>query len=197
MTDLPDLFPPSQLEPCAARRPGHVCPVPELPQGDPTLLRLAEAELYEPLWSAGILDELTRNIAERIGDLKAKDLVAAMAGAFPESMVTGHETLMSVMTNDHKDRHVLAAAIGGHAHAVVTLNLKDFPAASSDPYGIEVLHPDEFLLGVLDLAPAATVTVLRRQVAGYQREPRDLHGLLDRIGAGGAPQIAAEFRRRL
>ncbi|WTK22342.1 PIN domain-containing protein [Streptomyces anulatus] len=32
-----------------------------------TLLRLAEAELYEPLWSADILDELTRNVAERIG----------------------------------------------------------------------------------------------------------------------------------
>lgn len=162
-----------------------------------TLLRLAEAELYEPLWSAGILDELTRNIAQRIGDLKAKNLVAAMAGAFPESTVTGYEALISVMTNDHKDRHVLAAAIGGHAHAVVTLNLKDFPAASSDPYGIEVLHPDEFLLDMLDLAPAEMVTVLRTQVADYRNEPRDLHGLLDRISAGGAPQFAAEFRRRL
>ncbi|MEL5960422.1 hypothetical protein AADR41_37670 [Streptomyces sp. CLV115] len=30
-----------------------------------------------------------------------------------------------------------------------------------------------------------------------RREPRDLHGLLDRLDAGGAPQFAAEFRRRL
>ncbi|WP_225994915.1 PIN domain-containing protein [Streptomyces arboris] len=74
-----------------------------------TLLRLAEAELYEPLWSADILDELTRNVAERIGPLKAKGLVDAMAGAFPESLVTGYAALLSAMTNDPKDRHVLAA----------------------------------------------------------------------------------------
>ncbi|MFC9031811.1 PIN domain-containing protein [Streptomyces arboris] len=162
-----------------------------------TLLRLAEAELYEPLWSADILDELTRNVAERIGPLKAKGLVDAMAGAFPESLVTGYAALLSAMTNDPKDRHVLAAAIGGQAHAVVTLNLKDFPAAASAPYGIEVLHPDEFLLDMLDLAPVEVNAVLRTQLSSYRREPRDLHGLLDRIGAGGAPQFAAEFRRRL
>lgn len=78
-----------------------------------TLLRLAEAELYEPLWSADILDELARNVAERIGPLKAKGLVDAMAGAFPESLVTGHAALLSAMTNDPKDRHVLAVAVGG------------------------------------------------------------------------------------
>ncbi|MYT37933.1 PIN domain-containing protein [Streptomyces sp. SID8356] len=162
-----------------------------------TLLRLAESELYEPLWSADILEELTRNIAERIGDVKAKNLVAAMTGAFPESLVTGYGALIPAMTNQPKDRHVLAAAIGGHAHGVVTLNLKDFPAGASDPYGIEILHPDDFLLDLLDLAPAEVATALRAQVADYRRDPRDLHGLLDRISAGGAPQFAAEFRRRL
>ncbi|MFE3718998.1 PIN domain-containing protein [Streptomyces cyaneofuscatus] len=162
-----------------------------------TLLRLAEAELYEPLWSADILDELARNVAERIGPLKAKGLVDAMAGAFPESLVTGYAALLSAMTNDPKDRHVLAAAVGGDAHAVVTLNLKDFPAAAAEPYGIEVLHPDDFLLDMLDLAPVEMNAVLRTQLSSYRREPRDLHGLLDRIGAGGAPQFAAEFRRRL
>ncbi|MEU3006412.1 PIN domain-containing protein [Streptomyces sp. NPDC007020] len=161
-----------------------------------TLLRLAEAELYEPLWSADILDELTRNVAERIGDQRAKGLVDVMAGAFPESLVSGYAALIPAMTNDPKARHVLAAAIGGHAHAVVTLNLRDFPPAAADPYGIEVLHPDEFLLDMLDLAPVEVGIVLRAQVNSYRREPRDLHGLLDRISVGGAPQFAAEFRRR-
>ncbi|MGW7396842.1 hypothetical protein ACWGH7_10050 [Streptomyces cyaneofuscatus] len=89
------------------------------------------------------------------------------------------------------------AAVGGDAHAVVTLNLKDFPAAAAEPYGIEVLHPDDFLLDMLDLAPVEMNAVLRAQLSSYRREPRDLHGLLDRIGSGGAPQFAAEFRRRL
>ncbi|MFJ2897905.1 putative toxin-antitoxin system toxin component, PIN family [Streptomyces sp. NPDC087218] len=162
-----------------------------------TLLNLAEAELYEPLWSTGILDELTRNVGERIGDAKAKAIVEAMAGTFPDSLVSGYEALVPAMTNDPKDRHVLAAAVRGQAQAVVTLNVKDFPAEASDPYEIEVLRPDDFLLDMLDLAPVEMNSVLRAQVACYRRDPRDLHGLLDRLGAGGAPQFAAEFRRRL
>ncbi|MFG2922007.1 PIN domain-containing protein [Streptomyces sp. NPDC048305] len=162
-----------------------------------TLLRLAEAELYEPLWSSDILNELTKNVAARIGDVKAKELVEAMAGTFPDSLVSGYAALMPAMTNDPKDRHVLAAGVRGQAHAVVTLNVKDFPPESSDPYEIEVLRPDDFLLDLLDLAPVEVNSVLRAQVARYRREPRDLHGLLDRLNAGGAPQFAAEFRRRL
>ncbi|MFE9728138.1 hypothetical protein ACFYQ5_32370 [Streptomyces sp. NPDC005794] len=52
-------------------------------------------------------------------------------------------------------------------------------------------------MDLLDLAPVEVNHVLRAQVGGYRREPRDLHGLLDRLDAGGAPQFAAEFRRRL
>ena len=47
---------------------------------------------------------------------------------------------------DPDDRHVVAAAIVGHANAIVTFNTKDFPATVLQPYGIEVLHPDEFMM---------------------------------------------------
>lgn len=162
-----------------------------------TLLRLAEAELYEPLWSADILEELRRNISARLDPARAKQLVEAMAGAFPDSAVAGYAALVPAMTNDEKDRHVLAAAVRGQAHAVVTLNVKDFPPEAANPYEIEVLRPDDFLLDMLDLAPVDVHAVLRSQTERYRREPRDLHGLLDRLDAGGAPQFAAEFRRRL
>ncbi|MFB7517572.1 putative toxin-antitoxin system toxin component, PIN family [Streptomyces sp. NPDC056144] len=161
-----------------------------------TLLRLTEAELYEPLWSADILEELRRNIAERIGEGKAKRLVESLERTFPDSSVTEYASLIPVMGNEPKDRHVLAAAVRGQAQAVVTVNLRDFPQAAADPYDIEILHPDDFLLDILDLAPVMVLAVLRRQVASYQRDPRDLHGLLDRLSAGGAPQFAEEVRRR-
>ncbi|MFC9593127.1 putative toxin-antitoxin system toxin component, PIN family [Streptomyces sp. NPDC056944] len=162
-----------------------------------TLLRLTEAELYEPLWSADILEELRRNVAEKVGDEKAKGLVASMERSFPDSAVTEYAALVPAMGNDPKDRHVLAAAVRGRAQAVVTLNLRDFPQAAADPYDIEILHPDDFLLDMLDLAPLAVLSVLRRQAERYRREPRDLHGLLDRLAACGVPQFAEEVRRRI
>ncbi|MCS0638810.1 PIN domain-containing protein [Streptomyces sp. LP05-1] len=161
------------------------------------LLRLAEAETYEPLWSADILEELRRNVALRPGEQRAGRLVATMADAFPDSCVTGYDDLVPAMGNDVKDRHVLAAAVRGEAHVVVTSNLKDFPVTATEPYEIEVLSPDDFLLDLLDLTPARVPAVLREQVARYQREPRDLHGLLGRLEAGGAPLFAAEIRRRI
>ncbi|MEE1791335.1 PIN domain-containing protein [Streptomyces sp. BE308] len=161
------------------------------------MLSLAEVELYEPLRSTDILDELTRNVGERIGASKAKGFVEAMAGTFPDSLVSGYEALIPAMADDPKDRHVLAAAVRGQAHVVVTLNVKDFPAEASDPYEIEVLRPDDFPLDMLDPAPVEMNSVLRAQVGSYRREPRDLHGLSDGLDSGGVPQFAAEFRRRL
>ena len=38
------------------------------------------------------------------------------------------------------DRHLLAAAICGHADAIVTFNLSDFPPAALAPFGIEALE---------------------------------------------------------
>ena len=55
------------------------------------------------------------------------------------------------MTNDEKDRHVLATAVVSDAQAVVTLNLKDFPVEACEPFAIEPLHPDVFLLDLYHL----------------------------------------------
>jgi hypothetical protein len=49
------------------------------------------------------------------------------------------------LTNNEKDRHVLAAAVRTGAHAILTENVKHFPAASLEPYDIDVLTPDQFL----------------------------------------------------
>jgi hypothetical protein len=60
-------------------------------------------------------------------------------------MVTGHEPLIPSMTNDPKDRHVMAAAVKGRADVIVTSNVKDFPLEACEPYDVDVQTPDEFL----------------------------------------------------
>jgi HTH-type transcriptional regulator / antitoxin HipB len=47
--------------------------------------------------------------------------------------------------------HVLAAAIAGHPDCIVTANLKDFPEDALAPFGIQVVHPDDFLIAQMDL----------------------------------------------
>jgi len=72
-------------------------------------------------------------------------LQSELLSHFGDAWVTGHGPLVSRMTNDEKDRHVLAAAVRTGAHAILTENVKHFPAESVEPYNIDVLTPDQFL----------------------------------------------------
>lgn len=135
------------------------------------LLRLADAEMYEPLWSDAILDEVERNLVNKFGlpPEKAAKRLGHMRAAFPNASVTGYETLLNAMTTDPKDRHVAAAAVRGGAAIIVTANTKDFPPEALAPYDVEAVHPDEFLQDQLDLSPEMTHRCLAQQRAEYTR----------------------------
>jgi hypothetical protein len=78
-------------------------------------------------------------------------------------MVTGYDDLSASMTNDPKDRHVLAAVVRCGAHAIVSGNVKHFPRESMAPYGLECLTADEFLTHQYHLNPDAFIEVLVEQ----------------------------------
>lgn len=177
---------PALLDTCALY-PAYLCD---------TLLRLAEAEAYRPLWSADILNELRRNVVEAgIPADRVDRRIAHMTRSFPDAMVSGHESLIDGMTNDPKDRHVLAAAVRANAEVIVTFNLRDFPEQALKPYDILAVHPDDFLLDQLDLYPGLTIEVLEQQAASYRREPTTTAGLLPLLERTGVPHFAAEVRR--
>ncbi len=154
-----------------------------------TLLRAAMADYFQIYWSAKILDEARRNLVAqgRISDEQAAKRFSAMERAFPEAMVTGHEPLIAAMSNDPKDRHVVAAAVKAGAQVIVTANLRDF---ASLPDGIEAQSPDEFLENLFDLDPDRFVDLLRQQAAALQRPPYTFEDLLAAL-AKTAPNFAA------
>lgn len=144
-----------------------------------TLLSVAEAGVYRPLWSPMLMTELERNLGRRgLNEKQIRHRLDQMNGAFPDALVVGYEALIDQMVNDPKDRHVLAAAARGGAEVLVTENLRDFPAQAVHPYNIEVVNQDTFLLDAFDLRPADVLAALRRQVSRYHREPRTLGSLL-------------------
>jgi len=158
-----------------------------------TLLSVAEAAVYRPLWSADVIAELRRNLLRRgLKDVAADHRLAEMARSFPEAEVTGYHWLIPAMTNEAKDRHVLAAAVRAGAAVLVTENLRDFPDSALAPHHILAVHQDAFLLDQLDVAPVAVLGALRQQVSRYRRHPRTVPDLLEILGGegSGCPRFA-------
>lgn len=144
------------------------------------ILNLAEEELFTPLWSEKILEEVERNLVLRLGltNRAASKRVNTMQRAFPNSLVTRHSHLIPLMTCDKKDRHVLAGTIHGQASLLVTANIRDFPATSVEAHNVEVVHPDVFLQDQLDLYPFETLHVLRLIAQRNRMPPNTLTDLL-------------------
>ncbi|MCA9164925.1 MAG: PIN domain-containing protein, partial [Planctomycetales bacterium] len=113
------------------------------------LMHLAMTDLFHAKWTDAIHDEWTRSVLKSRPDLKPEQLQRTrdlMNAHVRDCIVTGYESLIPSLTlPDSDDCHVLAAAIRCNADAIVTFNLKDFPAATLKPFGIDVLHPDNFL----------------------------------------------------
>ena len=152
-----------------------------------TLLCVAETGLYEPCWSKRILDEAANSLIAdgRATEAQARHMLDAMLGAFDAASMP-HEVIARLepaMTNEAKDRHVLATAVAGDAQAIVTLNLKHFPDDACEPFAVEPLHPDVFLLDLYGLDPQATYNAVERQAAALTRPPMTIDELLDRLGA--------------
>jgi predicted nucleic acid-binding protein len=159
------------------------------------LLHLAEAELYAPLWSARILEEMERNVVEYgIHPDKVARTIGIMREVFEEAEVDADKiaALELAMTNDEKDRHVLAAAVAAGSEVVVTFNLRDFPKEACDPVGVSAISPDEFLQDLFDLSPGVVYRGVAEVVARLRSTNFDeFLGMLERAGV---PGFVAEIR---
>ena len=163
------------------------------------LLSLAQAGLYHARWSDEIHHEWMRNLLKDRPDLtpaqveRTRDL---MNLSVPDSIVSNYGALTGTISlPDPTDRHVLAAAIAGHADAIVTFNLKDFPSSVLHAYNIEAQHPDDFVLNQLELSEIAALSAIRRMRARLRNPPKTAAELIERFSLCGLPQTAARLRQ--
>jgi predicted nucleic acid-binding protein len=159
-------------------------------------LELAELGAFRPLWSADVLRELEKNLAAKVSPTAARNRVNAMREAFPDALVEGYEALIDTMTCDPKDRHVLAAAVRANAEVVVTFNLRDFPPESTDPFDVEIVHPDGFLLDQFDLYPLHVLRALDNISSAYEAPPMSVDQILDAL-AHELPLFVTTIRAEL
>jgi predicted nucleic acid-binding protein len=165
-----------------------------------TLLRLAYDDLFTPNWSASILREVERTpITNGLAPaISAARLLDSMTIAFPQAAVPSDavERLTSSMTNQPKDRHVLAAAVAVSAPIIVTLNLTDFSPESLAPNGVQAQTPDSFLIPLVEAEPERVLVLLRQQAVDLVRLPISLDQMLDNL-ALHAPSFVALVREVL
>lgn len=136
------------------------------------LLGAAAEGLFEPKWSARILEEWAR-AAARLGaeaEVFARGEIAGLRAAWPRAEVAlapGVERRFRLPDPD--DAHVLAAAVAGSAEAIVTMNAKDFPRGTLAEEGLERLDPDQFLVGLAEKHPEAMGRVVAASVETARR----------------------------
>lgn len=162
------------------------------------LIRLGLVGVVRARWTDAILDECFRSIQEQRPELKAEALARTrqlMNLAVPDCLVSGYEHLIEgLRLPDADDRHVLAAAIRAGAQAIVTFNVKDFPADALKTYQVEAVHPDDFVLDLVDLAPASVTNVVREQADALKNPPVSIVDLLDTLKNNGLVQSVSKLR---
>jgi predicted nucleic acid-binding protein len=145
------------------------------------LLSLAVVNLYRPLWSSAILDELRYcEIDKHIGrhglpqdeaEARAARLVEQMRTHFDDAEVQNWEPYDGTFgLADPDDEHVVAAAVAGHAGAVVTDNLKHFPHDKMPP-GIQVVTPSEFAANTVAVAPELALEAVVNVTSRLKKPP--------------------------
>lgn len=161
-------------------------------------IRLAQAGLVRARWTQAIHEEWLRNVLKDNPQLSPERLARTrtlMNEAVRDCLVTGHEDLIDSLTlPDPEDRHVLAAAIRAGAEVIVTFNLRDFPVEAMSRFDITAQHPDDFLVGLLDLAPGDVCGAVKRQRESLRNPPKSVEELLATFESQGLTQAVARLR---
>ncbi len=154
--------------------------------------------LFRAKWTDKIHDEWISNLLQNRPDLDPEKLAltrSLMDSAVPDCLVSGYEAIIAAVDlPDEGDRHVLAAGIHCNADAIITFNLKDFPAEKLAAHHIEPQHPDDFVVHQFGLNEAAVLNAARRCRLRLKKNPRTADQYLLALERCGLPQAVAHLR---
>ena len=158
---------------------------------------LALTDLFRAKWSRDIHEEWMRSVLRGRPDLTRTQLEHVrdlMDSHVRDCLVQGYEPLIPSLTlPDPDDRHVLAAAIHSEADVIVTYNLRDFPSTVLAQYGIEALHPDDFLIQLLDSSPDVFCTAVKLHRESLKNPPKTVDEYLATLERQSLTQTVARL----
>jgi hypothetical protein len=156
------------------------------------LLRLAERGLYQPAWSAEILDEVVDSLTERMPGHaeRFQRRRERMEAAFADAMAERPARFLAAVPEDVDagDRHVVAAALAARADVIVTNNVRHFARERLAESGLLVQTADEFLIHQWWLDPQGVDEVLTDMAAATSRPELTVAQVLESIR-----RLAPEF----
>ena len=162
-------------------------------------MHLALLDLFRARWTEEIHTEWIRNVLANRPDLRAeqlmrtKELMNAHAG---DSLVIGYESLIeNLILPDVNDRHVLAAAIHCKANFIVTFNLKDFPVSVLRSFGITPIHPDEFILSLIEIDAERVFSAAERQRKTLKNPPKSKSEYYETLVGNGLVRTVNKLRQ--
>jgi hypothetical protein len=162
------------------------------------LMSISTVGTFSARWTSRIDAEWIAAVAQARPEIpmarleRRRDL---MHDAVPDWEVdtAAYEPLMlGLELPDPNDVHVLAAAIAGRCDCIVTMNARDFPDETLKPHGIEVIHPDDFIVYQMDLAPLPILTAFKAMRARLRSPPRSVEEFALALEAS---QLAATAQR--
>ena len=163
------------------------------------LMSLATAGLFAAKWTTRIEAEWIRSLEENRPDLQGRldYRREQMREAVPDWEVDEQAWTIcarGLELPDPDDVHVLASALAGHADCIVTANLKDFPAEIVAQLGIEVIHPDQFIVAQWDLDQLVAVAAFKRMRARWKQPQASAEDFAAAMERGGLPATAQRLR---
>lgn len=162
------------------------------------LMRLAVFDAFRARWTETIHDEWIRNVLKDREDLTLEQLTRTrtlMDKHAREPLVEGYESLIETLElPDADDRHVLAAAIHAQADFIVTFNLRDFPDEKLAPFGIEPVHPDAFIVSLIEEDEQRVLHTAKNHLQSLKNPPKTIDEYLTDLHNSGLEETAQRLR---